>query len=136
MKPLARWAVFSLTTFILTLSTVPTAAQTYSYVTAFTLSGDIIGSSTQVASGTIQITRAPQDANSNINVSITGSYYRTLTCPLMWSGGCTIPVGQTSSSIQITGTGVSQTSTATLLAAVNGTPDPGLTATVTIEPVV
>jgi len=60
MKPLARWAVFSLSTLILMLSAAPPAAQASSYVSAFTLSGDIIGTSTQVASGTIQIVRDPQ----------------------------------------------------------------------------
>jgi hypothetical protein len=121
MKPLARWAVFSLTMFILTLSTVPSLAQTH--VTSFTISGQIIGSSTQTAPAMIQIQRDPSDVSSD-TVRVVGG--ANITCPLMNSDGCVIPGGATSTTGTVSAGWVSQSTTYTMTASVENWNDPGL----------
>lgn len=106
-------------------------------VSGFSVSGDIKGGSSETVQGTITIHRDPgDDGNRDIAIVMSG-YGFAVSCPNIngQSGDCEILAGSSSTPVTITApTTVSQSTTGSLKAYALNYNDPGLTASVTVDP--
>ncbi len=112
---------------------VNTSLYAQTVVSSFSMSGTVVGSSTQTASGTISISRATGD-DGDVDVEVGSDGPITITCPAMNGDFCVVPAG--ASGTQATGTPgwTSQQVVVTVFAAVYGGGDGGQTGSVTVVP--
>ncbi len=112
----------------------PAFCQSYDYVQSFSLSGAIVGNSSQIATGTIVVNRAADGGSGPVYVGVGAP--STLDCQYGPAGdGCLIPDGAYSTTVTLAYPfTVAATTTYTVHTHVDSTPDAGIDQTLTVNP--